>query len=171
MKELLEHAETGAWPTQLSGSCRMWPRAACLQCQHCWHFLQKDSTGSSLPLIPTLSSKEVKNLWAHSDTWNRAGSQFPRAKGWVCFISRMCAWITPKWDKTNYAKCIRIEMKAAVSHGFPCSWWSEVSLRLVCNEHPSPWRPLPAQILGDQLSQPIPLTYCQLFWTEVSVKF
>lgn len=92
--------------------------------EHCWHLLQKDSTGSSLLLIPTLSSKEVKNLWVRS--WMTCGAeQAPSSqeqRGAQCgFATRMCAWITPKWDKTNDAKCMGIEMKATVNHGFPCS--------------------------------------------------
>lgn len=72
MKELLEHAETGslAHPAQCElqdvlGLCGQ-GQPVC-RGEHCWHLLQKDSTGSSLLLIPTLSSKEVKNLWAHSE--------------------------------------------------------------------------------------------------------
>lgn len=68
--------------------------------EHCWHLLQKDSTGSSLLLIPTLSSKQDKNLWAHSDMWSRVGSQFPRAKGCSDSMSLLC-FKDVCWDHTQ----------------------------------------------------------------------
>jgi len=114
MKDLLEHARQrrGAWPTQLSGSCRTgWlcgrGQPVC-RGERCWHLLQTDSARSSLFLILALSSKEVKNLWALFLKWHTEQSRLPapKSKGML----RQCGFVSfegcvpgshPSETKTN----------------------------------------------------------------------
>lgn len=121
-------------PRELQDGLALWPRAACLQ-RGAMLASPSNRFHSLQPFLNTrfeLFKKLIKNLWALFLNWNTEQSKAPSSQEqrdaqtvWACFMQRVCAWITPKQDKTKYAKCIRTEMKAVVGHGFPHIRWTE----------------------------------------------